>query len=197
LSRFILLTHPEVRIDPDIPVPDWPLSPHGAARMRAALQRPWVSGLRHIASSGERKAREAAAILATHLGLPVSVHEGLGENDRSSTGFLPKAKFEATASQFFARPTESVRGWERAVDAQARMVATVERVQAESRPEGDTVIVAHGAVGALLLCHLAQRPIGRDADQPGEEGGNLFAFERTSRRLLTGWQRMEEAVLPG
>ena len=50
-------------------------------------------------------------------------HPGIGENDRSATGFLPREEFWATADLFFAHPTESIRGWERAIDAQARIVA--------------------------------------------------------------------------
>ena len=61
--------------------------------------------------------------MADRLGLTPIVIDGLGENDRSSTGYLPKAEFEAVADAFFARPEESVRGWERAVDAQRRIVA--------------------------------------------------------------------------
>ncbi|MFC3127025.1 histidine phosphatase family protein [Pseudoroseomonas globiformis] len=193
MSRAILITHPEVAIDPAVPVPDWTLSPTGFNRMRAVLDRPWVTGLRHIASSAERKARDAAGVLAAHLGLEVRVVEGLGENDRSATGFLPPDEFERVADAFFAKPEVSIRGWERAVDAQARMLAATEEALAIG--DGDIAIVAHGAVGALLLCHLARRPIGRDADQPGRGGGNLYAFTRTERRLLCGWQRMEMARL--
>ncbi|MXP64590.1 histidine phosphatase family protein [Roseomonas sp. M0104] len=193
MSRVVFITHPEVALDPAVPVPDWTLSEKGFARMRRLLERPWISGIRHIASSAERKARDAAGILAGHLGLPVRVIEDLGENDRSATGYLPKAEFEATADAFFACPERSIRGWERAVDAQARIVRAVEAALAGT--EGDTAILAHGGVGALLLCHLGGQPISRAADQPGEGGGNLFAFGREDRRLISGWQRMEEARL--
>jgi broad specificity phosphatase PhoE len=195
MSRAILLTHPEVAIDPAIPVPDWRLSDVGLARMRALLERPWIGGIRHIVSSAERKARDAAGVVAAQLGLEPRVIPGLAENDRSATGYLPPEEFERVADAFFAQPEASIRGWERAADAQSRMVAAVE--QALEAPPGDVLIVAHGAVGALLLCHLAGRPIGRDADQPGRGGGNLFAFRRSDRALLCGWQRMEQAALPG
>lgn len=189
MSRVWLLTHPEVAIDPAVPVPEWGLSPHGRARAVALARKPWAKGLRHIASSTERKAREAAECLAAATGLPVQLLHELGENDRSATGYLPPPEFEAMADAFFARPEESVRGWERAVDAQARMVAAVEQMLAGSA--GETAIVAHGAVGALLLCHLAGRPISRAEDQPGRGGGNLYVFERESRRLLRGWTPFE------
>ena len=187
--RFI--THPDVVVDPAVPVPDWPLSERGRTRMRAVLRQPWAADLRALFCSAERKAIDGAAILAEALGLPVAEIAGLGENDRSSTGYLPKLEFEAVADAFFARPQDSVRGWERAADAQARIVAAVEEALRRAPPDGDIAIVSHGAVGALHLCHLQGRPIGRDADQPPTNGGNHYAFEVAGRRLLHGWRSID------
>ena len=52
------------------------------------------------------------------------------ENDRSATGFLEPSEFERVADEFFARPTVSIGGWERAIDAQKRIVGEVEAVWA-------------------------------------------------------------------
>ena len=184
------ITHPEVLIDPAVPVPDWPLSAVGVRRMRLAAGRPWLAGVRSIFTSAERKATDAAGLLAERLGISPVIIEGLGENDRSATGYLPKAEFEAVADEFFARPGQSVRGWERAADAQRRIVGAVERAVSLA-PEGDAAIVSHGGVGALLLCHLTGVPISRDADQPGGGDGHVYSFDRASRRLLSGWRRIE------
>jgi broad specificity phosphatase PhoE len=185
------ITHPDVLIDPAVPVPDWPLSPKGRARMQAALAAPWVPAIRAIHCSTERKAIDGAEILGAHLGLPFATHHDLGENDRSATGFLPREEFEATADLFFAHPTESIRGWERAVDAQARVVAAVDRILAAGLP-GDAAIVAHGGVGALLLCHLLGEPISRSRDQPpSAAGGWRYAFDAQTRRVLHGWERID------
>ncbi|MDO9711235.1 histidine phosphatase family protein [Paracraurococcus lichenis] len=186
------VTHPEVAIDPAVAVPDWGLSEVGRRRAALLAARPWAPGLVAVFSSAERKARETAAPLAARLGLPVLVREALGENDRSATGYLPGAEFEATADRFFARPEESIRGWERAVDAQARIAAAVAAALAEA-PPGDLAIIAHGAVGALLRCRLAGLPISRAEDQPPGGGGHCFAFDRSGLRLLTPWRRIEEA----
>ncbi|HWG85794.1 MAG TPA: histidine phosphatase family protein [Deinococcales bacterium] len=185
------ITHPDVVIDPAVPVPRWRLSPRGLDRMRAAARLPWMREARSLYCSREQKALDGAAVLAAALGLePVSL-EGLGENDRSASGFLEREEFERVADEFFARPSESVRGWERAVDAQARVAAAVEEVLAGA-PPGNVLIVSHGAVGALLLCRLGGRPISRADDQPPTNGGNYLAFERESRRVLKGWTSLEE-----
>jgi broad specificity phosphatase PhoE len=190
LVHFI--THPEVVIDPTIPVPDWPLSPVGIRRMLAAIRRPWVASVRSVFSSSERKAVDAANILAEHLGLIPTVIDALGENDRSATGYLPRGEFEAVADEFFASPHESIRGWERAADAQHRIANAVEHVIGTSITNGDIAIVSHGGVGALLLCRLKGVPIGRNEDQRGGGGGNFFSFDAASRRLLSGWRPIEE-----
>ncbi len=88
---------------------------------------------------------------------------------------------------FFARAGESVRGWERAVDAQRRIVEAVEALLADVPVDGDVAIVSHGGVSTLLRCHLAGVPIAPDQDQPGGAGGNFYAFDIGNGKLLSGW----------
>jgi broad specificity phosphatase PhoE len=192
MQTVYFITHPDVLIDPAVPVTDWPLSPRGRVRMASMLLLPWVNGVYAVWCSSERKARDGAEILAERLRLPVTVLDELGENDRSATGYLPRAEFEVVADQFFANPELTVRGWERAVDAQRRIVAAVERVLAVSSGcGGDVAIISHGAVGTLLLCHLRDCSIGRAHDQPPNNGGNHFAFDADTRRVRHGWQPID------
>lgn len=185
------ITHPEVSIDAAVPVPDWPLSPVGSRRMQVAMRQPWLAAVRSVFCSAERKAMDAAAVVANHLGLRRIVVEALGENDRSATGYLPKGEFEAVADAFFAQPDDSVRGWERARDAQRRIVDAVERAISMSVADGDIAIVSHGGVGTLFLCHLKGVAISRSEDQPGEGGGNFFSFDAADRHLLSEWRPIE------
>lgn len=175
MARVLFISHPEVVVEPNVPVPEWGLSDQGRMRMAAFAGSSRLEAVSAIWSSEERKAIEAADILAEALGLQTRRHAPLHENDRSATGYLPPDKFEAAADRFFAAPEESILGWERAVDAQARIVAAVASCLARSSP-GDVVIVAHGGVGTLLLCHLLGRPIDRALDQPSQ--GHVFAFSR-------------------
>ena len=196
VPTVFFITHPDVAIDPSVPVPEWPLNEHGQARMRAMIAHPWARGVRRIFASNERKARDAAQILADGLGLrDYSIIDDLGENDRSATGYLAKQEFEETADAFFAHPQESVRGWEPAVAAQARIVSAVEQIVLQSSADNDLAIVGHGATGTLLYCHVAGLPIDRRYDQPATNGGNWFAFDRTSRKLLSdGWRSIDPAA---
>lgn len=187
----LYITHPQVEIDPTIPVPEWGLSERGRARTRQASQLPWATTLQRIVSSSQRKAVETAEILAEIAGLAIETMPGLHENDRSATGFLPPPEFEAAADWFFAHPDESFKGWERAVDAQSRIVSVVTRILDEHDPDVPIAFVGHGGVGTLLKCRLAGMPIARGHDQPAG-GGNLFAFSLADRIVTCDWTPMEE-----
>ncbi|MGO8557825.1 histidine phosphatase family protein, partial [Rhizobium ruizarguesonis] len=56
----IYITHPQVRIDANVPVPKWGLSDVGAARASKAAESGWARQLRRIVSSDETKAIETA-----------------------------------------------------------------------------------------------------------------------------------------
>lgn len=190
----LYVTHPQVVQDPAVPVPRWGLSAEGHARAERFSVHPLVRGLTRIFSSAETKAMDLAGHLAASSGAPVDSRENFGENDRSSTGFVPRDRFEQLADAFFAHPGASVDGWETARDAQRRVVAAFEAALAECGTDRPIGFAGHGAVGTLLKCHLGGRRISRDEDQrrigdPG--GGNVFVVRLADRALLTDWIPME------
>lgn len=189
------LSHPQVTIDPDVPVPDWSLNETGRERVARLARSGALSGTRHVVSSGETKAIETASPLAKALGCRLVVREAMHENDRSATGFLPPEEFESIADQFFARPQESVRGWETAAAAQTRIVREV-RDCLKQCVEGDVLLVGHGGVGTLLFCYLSDVPISRTYDQGGG-GGCYFQFTPQLEKPLTGWQALEKLCALG
>jgi broad specificity phosphatase PhoE len=187
----LYITHPQVRIDPAVPVPQWGLSEIGTARAEQAASRPWAKQLARIVSSVEVKAIETAQILATAAGIGIETVEVMHENDRSATGFLKPDEFEKAADWFFAHPLESFRGWERATDAQARIVGAVTAILDDHDPAAPIAFVGHGGVGTLLRCHLLGITISRAEDQlPG--GGNLYAFSLADRRIACDWTPIED-----
>lgn|SRR5690606_31527082 len=192
--RALYVTHPQVEMNANVPVPLWGLSTKGRQRAEAFAGTGVVPAGAMIFSSRERKALELAELLAAAAGTLVLCDHLMGENDRSSTGFLPPALFEATADRFFAEPEASIDGWERAIDAQRRIVETVTTAMA-SVPRGiPAIFCGHGAVGTLLKCHVAGRAIARREDQghTGDTGGgNCFVFDLDARKLLCDWTTME------
>lgn len=63
LSQLVYVSHPELVIDPTVPVPRWHLSENGIRRMRLFAGDPAVAGVTSIWASTEAKAIEAAGIL--------------------------------------------------------------------------------------------------------------------------------------
>lgn len=191
----LYLTHPQVKLDAAVPVPLWGLSPEGRARAERFARRGVVPRGSMIFSSRETKAQELAELIAAAADTLTLADHAMGENDRSATGFLPPALFEEMADRFFAQPEISAAGWERAIDAQVRIVSAVTTALA-SVPQGTvTVFCGHGAVGTLLKCHLGGRRISREEDQSrigAIGGGNGFVFDLARQQLLTDWTPMEE-----
>jgi broad specificity phosphatase PhoE len=167
-----------------VPVDRWGLSDRGLARMRRFCADPVVGEVRTVWASGETKAIEAAEVLAAHLGLGVGIVPELGENDRSATGYLPPEEFEAVADAFFASPDQSIRGWERAIDAQRRIRTAVDGILA-GHEDGDIAIVSHGAVGTLLLTSYLNQPIDRKYDQPFQ--GHYWTLDIPTLTICNGW----------
>lgn len=190
----IYVTHPQVVMDPAVPVPSWKLSDVGRSRAQRFARHPMALGLRRIVSSTETKARELADILAAVSHARVESVEKFGENNRTSTGYVPAERFEMLVDQFFAEPEQSAEGWETASAAQARIVAAFEATLKVHDPKQPLGFAGHGGVGTLLKCALAQRPISRREDQRemGDRGGgNVFVFRLTDRQLLSDWMPME------
>jgi len=193
MSNVYFITHPNVIVDPSVPVIEWSLSDLGVQRMHSMLKLDWVKSIKHIYCSTEKKAIDGAEILGEHLQLSFEKIEELGENDRSSTGYLPAAEFESVADQFFASPSHSIRGWETAAEAQNRIVKTVKGITQSETESGSIAIVSHGAVGTLFLCHINNWSISRDRDQPGDGGGNYFSFSRNTFVVKHGWVAIDTA----
>jgi broad specificity phosphatase PhoE len=192
MASLIFLTHPEVVIDPDQPITEWPLNPIGRTRMERFVDLLVGRNVTAIHASTERKATDGAAIVAERLNLPYATHENLGENDRSSTGFIAPPEFWEVVREFFGRPHESIRGWERAIDAQTRIVNAVSDVLRQDETSGDIVIVSHGAVGCLLTAHLQKVEIGRESRPQHPGGGCFIVIDRDAFTLTQDWRAIED-----
>ena len=52
----VYITHPQIRLEPDVPVPRWGLSEIGIARAEKAAQCSWAQQLSRFLSSDETTA---------------------------------------------------------------------------------------------------------------------------------------------
>lgn len=188
MTTVYFVTHPEVNIDPNVPVPAWSLSDKGKERINAFCARPELSNVTDVFVSDERKALDCAETFKQTHGVDFTIDPSLGENDRSSTGYVAPPRFWEIVSEFFAKPDESILGWERAADAQSRIKSAIRHCLASRKGDGDVVVFSHGGVGTLLLCVLMDQPISNDFGQPIGGGGCFFVFEAGTNRLIDGWK---------
>jgi broad specificity phosphatase PhoE len=187
------LSHPQVVINPDMPVPQWGLNPVGQARVAALAASGALASTGVIYTSTETKAVETATPLALALHCPLHQRDDMGENDRSATGFLPGPAFEAAADAFFANPCDSFQGWETALHAQQRITKAI-GAALNAHPNDDILFVGHGAVGTLLYCALMDLPISRRHDQSGGNGGDNFRFDTEMRKPDGPWRPLETLI---
>ena len=151
------------------------------------LEQPWLATVTSIGSSPETKAFEMAGILGAHLDIDVDEVANSHEIDRSATGFVTHDRHEALADRLFAEPAESADGWERAIDAQQRVADVfAPYLEATGRTH---LVVGHGGVGTLLLCHLLGLDIDRSHDQPRQ--GHYWAYDCDRQQVLHRWHPID------
>ncbi len=185
------LSHPEVVIDPSVPVPEWSLRGEAVARIERLVSNPptWFDEVRVVITSAETKAREAADPIGRALGLEPLVITETGEIDRSATGFVPHERHEELTDRLFAEPERSAEGWEPAFDAQRRMLDAVRPwwpPTAVDEP-GGVLMIGHGGVGTLLWCALTGTDIARRHDQPGQ--GHVWCVDTADPKRNHPWRR--------
>jgi broad specificity phosphatase PhoE len=188
MSFLAFITHPEVTIEPAVPVHHWKLSEVGRKRAAQLLKQPWITEVQTIFSSDEKKAAETAQILAEGLSLSFQTNPKFGEIDRSSTGYLPELEHTKQVQEWFNHPEASINGWERGVDAQDRIVRATKDV-IDFNPGQNIAIVSHGGVGALLLAHYKKMPIHSRHSQ--EKLGSFFVYDIEVKRVKLDWHPID------
>ncbi len=191
MSLIYYVTHPQVVIDPSIAIEHWTITDEAVARVRQMLTQPWVGSVRRIISSHETKAVVTSKMIGQHQSVAVEIRDGLGEIDRTKTGYVPADEYDRLTDEFFAEPLKSAQGWERAVDCQSRIVQGLEDLFTPStdQADDDTIVVGHGGIGTLWYCALAALPIARKWDQPGQ--GHYFSVDQVTRKPIHHWRAIE------
>jgi broad specificity phosphatase PhoE len=126
---LVLVRHAAAVVDPAVPSREWVLSEEGRAAAKALAAR--LPSSAAALTSDEPKARETAEL----AGLPARVDQRLGEVERPWID----GDYEAAVGRYLAG--EDLRGWERRVDAVARLRAALD--------DFDGVAVSHGIAIAL------------------------------------------------
>lgn len=126
-----------------------------AARVVDALTG---QGVTAVYSSPARRARETAAPLAEHLGLPVSVLDGLAEFDAAHTSYVPVEQLKAEGDPRFAALVRGDLG-SSGIDPAAFRATVVRAVEqaALAHPGGRAVLFAHSGTINAYCGHVLQQ----------------------------------------
>jgi probable phosphoglycerate mutase len=159
MGRLVLIRHGESEGNRDrafTRTPDVSLTETGHAQVRAAAA--WVAERyrpRGIVSSPFRRARQTAAIVSEHVGLPVAVEEDLRERSYGELAGKPYAAvldctdYDPACYWEWCPPG----GGETLVQVAARAGRVLDRVAAGTG-DHDVVVVSHGAVMMALWWHV-------------------------------------------
>ena len=147
-----LVRHAPVEVDPMIPSSTWALASDDDTSVLKILDHLGSSRIRRVVTSQEAKARHTGLILASRLGLPMEIRDGLEEHHRGQVGFLDGEEFKAALTCFFARPNEVVFGDESADIALNCFGLAIRKIMDETND--DELVVSHGRVISLFVASV-------------------------------------------
>ncbi len=149
MTKIFLIRHAETEPTGD-DATLWPLSERGESQVRELTAQPFWDEVKAIICSDEQKAVATVQSIAFEHGIPLYTRSCLRELARTP-GII--GDYAARVQEVFAKPALSVGGWERAADAQARIVACIHGLIQEF-DAAPFAIVSHGMLLALLLAAM-------------------------------------------
>ena len=136
------MRHAAPNIEPEIPPPNWTLSPTGIDSCIALGDdlRSFIPSA--LMSSTEPKAIQTATVISERLGLDLSTRDGLREHRRSGE-FLPESDFHSNIKAFFQNPTKVVFGQESCDALGLRIDEEVDTALSRGQSK-NAILVTHG-----------------------------------------------------
>jgi broad specificity phosphatase PhoE len=149
---LFLVRHAPVALDLAVPAEHWTLSDEGRELAQRLAALPILAELQTVWSSPEPKAQATAQPLVDLHGTTFLIHPDLVELQRGPSNLPDHGAYTAAVCQAFANPETSSNGWERACDAQRRIVTTIREIVVQA--SGPAAIVSHGLILSLLVAYL-------------------------------------------
>jgi broad specificity phosphatase PhoE len=186
MQTIFLVRHAEVSLDLTVAAEHWKLSTAGQAWAERLAALSIFANLDTVWTSPEPKAQATAQPLAYRQSARLFIHPDLAELQRGPTNIPDRESYEAAVRNAFDQPEHSIEGWERAADAQRRIVGCVMSLAAET--PGSFAIVSHGLVLALLLARLRGQPHVDVAEWRAIPLPALAIVDRATWRLVAPFQ---------
>jgi broad specificity phosphatase PhoE len=137
------------------------LSEQGRAEAATLAERLAAAGITVIYSSPLERALETAGPVAARLRLPIEIRDGLGEvrfGDFTGRTMAELDRDPAWHKFNHYRGSTRAPGGELMLEAQARMVAELERIR-ESHPDGVVAVFSHSDIIRAAVLHYAGMPL--------------------------------------
>jgi broad specificity phosphatase PhoE len=151
--RLYLVTHAHTQQQQDVDTTGWVLSAEGVRQAAQLSRQPFWAEVDRIALSSEPKTRLTVQPVLRERNLPVLVEPRFDELRRGVSWI---DDYTARVAQVFARPEDSIGGWEPAATALARFLDGIAELR--RRFSGETLaLVGHGLTLSLYRAYLLGR----------------------------------------
>lgn len=152
-TTIYFLRHAESEPDPDVPEPDWPLSPQGRKQAQALIQTLKALGIDRVYSSPYRRALHTVAPFVRHQNVTIRTDTRLRERTLTSKWL---DNHEQAVRETWIDFDMSHPGGESSASCQRRMCRVVGELS--RRHEGQTLLISsHGNAIGLYLNSLDAR----------------------------------------
>lgn len=147
--KLYLIRHAAVNVRPDLPGPQWHLSPEGRSAAELLGQEPDWAELQCMYTSPEPKAVSTAQRIATRHGLPIRIEPDLREVE--GRAWAGDGEYRDVAQRYLAG--EAVDGWEERHTVLSRVRTFVQSIIAE--PDQSMFgVISHGLILTIYLADL-------------------------------------------
>ncbi len=105
--------------------------------------------------------------------------------------FCPSAEFEEAANRFFARPNESMSGWEPAVNAQKRITHAIDSILRTDKTDGSIAIVSTApSAPCCFAASLTTRSVESGTNRPTVAEITLHSLSKRGVSFMAGDRSM-------
>lgn len=142
-NTFFLLRHGKTKVDREISISEWELSPEGEEQAKRLADEGIFSEIDVVISSTETKAYQTAKPIADRVGKEIIQIKELSELDRDTGKFMQAEEYEKAVKNCLEHPDQSVNNWETVSHALQRFSKKIDELDKEYENK-KILVVGHG-----------------------------------------------------
>lgn len=184
MSKIYYITHPLAKIEPDKPNTEWSLLEDSEEELERLSVMDFWKDIDLVFSSPEKKALQTAEYIKEHNNINYDVSDDLNEVRRESYQFVELQKYLKQVEDFYLHPEDSCNGWEKAVDAQKRLINFLDKIMVEDK---DIAVISHGIIGTLLACYL--KKVDPTFNEDPKVSGCMMVVDWKAKNIISEWEK--------